>query len=358
MCLTPVTITRQIAGHSYMNNVPCNHCLECVKDKQNEYIVRTIEEQKKRGSMCFFTLTYAPENLPVTDAMEIDEETGEICDVQSGIQTLRRADVTAWFRRFRQRWKRRGVEIDFGHLVCGEYGPKTLRPHYHGIILGLTKELADDLMKDWTDNYGFVVYNFIPPILKDVQAVARYTAKYVCKNEEWNYLPDENCEKPRKMTSQFYGYPEEKRAETLRAFYTAQDVYKYDMNNPVFPDVQTQQRVVKEIIRRRKYNLGNGFSVKLPNYYKRKFFYTKTPATPSYPSVERASAIQRMVTYNVQCNADKDFKAELHNLASIYQIGEYAEVVRKYNALHDADKLFRAERYAESDRKYMVRAAI
>lgn len=53
MCLTPVTVTRPYAGRWYMNTVPCNHCLECVKDKQNEYIIRSVEEFRKRPQMTF-----------------------------------------------------------------------------------------------------------------------------------------------------------------------------------------------------------------------------------------------------------------------------------------------------------------
>lgn len=60
--------------------VPCGKCEECVKDNQNEYIIRTVEEQKKRGTVLFLTLTYNEGSVPIrfNEDGEVDEETGEI----------------------------------------------------------------------------------------------------------------------------------------------------------------------------------------------------------------------------------------------------------------------------------------
>lgn len=350
MCLTPITIKREIAGHFYLNNVPCNHCLECTKDRQNEYIIRTIEEQRKRGTMCFFTLTYSPEALPMLDNYEIDEETGEILK-EDEVQTLRRHDVSQWIKLFKQKYAKRGEKLDFSYMITGEYGPRTFRPHYHGIILGMDPLKVSELMDRWSKQYGYVCYKNIPSLMSDVEKVARYCAKYMCKNDEWKLVPD-GAEKPRIMTTQFYGMPEEKRWNQMIRYYQAQDVLSYDPNNPRFDSKMDMYKVVDEIIKRRKYRLGNGKEFKLPNYYKRKIFYNKVEGR------QRASAIQRMVTYNVQRNFNEDFKAELHNLATIRNLGTYVEALNCYNMVHDDDKAFRVQRYEESDRKYMLKSAI
>lgn len=344
MCFAPVTITRSYAGRYFMNNVPCNHCLECVKDRQNAYIIRTIEEQRKRGTMCFFTLTYAPESLPVSEVYDIDDETGEMSVNET--QTLRRADVSKWLKMFKQKCKRNGVKLDFSYMISGEYGPKTQRPHYHGIILGLSQELCNELMWRWKTEHGFVCFKFIPSLMSDVEKVARYCAKYMVKNDEWKLVP-EGAEKPRIMTTRYYGMPEPNRWKSMINYYQAQDVVAYDPNKPVFENAAEMYKVVREIIKRRKYRLGNGKEFKLPNYYKRKIFYDKTEGR------ERATAIQRMVTYNVQRDFDKDFKEELHNLASLYDLGTYSQAVDKYNVVHADDMFYRAKRYEESDLMYM-----
>lgn len=344
MCLTPITITRQQAGKYYLNNVPCNNCLECIKDKQNEYIIRTIEEQRKRGSMVFFTLTYSPSALPMKDNYEIDEESGEIIS-ESEVQTLRRSDVRKWKLTYEQRYRRHGIKLDYGYLICGEYGCKTQRPHYHGIFLGLSKEVVDDIMKDWSDNYGFVVYNYIPPIVKDVEKVARYCSKYICKDKEHNNVP-EGAEKPRKQTSKFYGLPEPDRWQKMVDYYTCKDMIEYDIDDIHF-SWQDGYRLAHEIIKRRKYNLGNGKEFKLPNYYKRKIFYVKDAF-----GKERSSQVQRLVTYHVQCDFDKNFKEELHNLATIYDFREYVEAVDCYNMVHEDSCKSREARYAKDNLRY------
>ena len=347
MCLSPVTIRRRIAGRDYLNNVPCNKCLECVKDKQNEYIVRSIEEFRKKPMMTFFTLTYSPEALPMNDFEIIDEESGEISFNE--VQTLRRSDVSHWLKMFKQRMKRKGLTPDFSYMIKGEYGPKTQRPHYHGLIFGLDEEQVNDLMWTWKTRYGFVCFKKIPSLMSHVEKVSRYCAKYMIKNEDWNLVPV-GAEKPRVMSSQFYGMPDEKRWKGMVLYHQAQDFIPYDPLNPKFENVQDMYRLVQEIIKRRYYDDGNGKRYKLPNYYKRKIFYYKDEGHV------RASAIQRMVTYNVQRDFDKNFKEELHNLASLYQIGDYAKAIDKLNLIHDDDKRRRAYRYAESDRKYMLKS--
>lgn len=344
MCLTPVMVKRTYAARPYLNVVPCGKCLECVKDKQNEYIIRSIEEFRKRPMMTFFTLTYAPEALPMNGFEVVDEETGEI--FHDEVQTLCRAHVSKWLKLFKQKYAKRGTKLEFSYMIKGEYGPKTQRPHYHGLIFGLDENLVNELMWRWKTEFGFVCFKRIPSLMSDVEKVTRYCAKYMIKNEDWNIVPV-GAERPRVMTSQFYGMPDENRWNAMVRYYQAQDVMEYDPNNPKFESKRDMYKVVDEIIKRRKYRIGNGKEFKLPNYYKRKIFYNKIEGS------ERATAIQRMVTFNVQRDFDKDFKAELHNLASLFDLGTYAQAVDKYNVVHEDDKYYRAKRYEESDLKYM-----
>ena len=47
MCLSPISISRTYLGRKVVQWCPCGKCEECIKDKQNEYIIRTIEEAMK-----------------------------------------------------------------------------------------------------------------------------------------------------------------------------------------------------------------------------------------------------------------------------------------------------------------------
>lgn len=74
----------------------------------------------------FVTLTYTDENLPLS---------------LDGYPVLCKRDVQLFFKRLRKRY---GEGIRY--YACGEYGPKTKRPHYHCIIFGVA---PDELDPDW-----------------------------------------------------------------------------------------------------------------------------------------------------------------------------------------------------------------
>lgn len=66
----------------YARNVsilPCGKCVECLKKKQDQFVVRFQEEAKKRGSLHFVTLTYNEESLPLAQSLwRVNLETGEM----------------------------------------------------------------------------------------------------------------------------------------------------------------------------------------------------------------------------------------------------------------------------------------
>lgn len=192
--------------------------------------------------------------------------------------------------------------MDFSYLLCGEYGPKTKRPHYHGLLLGLTPGQAQLFIDDWKKNYGFVCAKFVPTLKNDVVKVARYCSKYICKLKEYDLLPNPHAEKPRKLTSIGYGMPNATRFQRMKDYYLAKDMIQYDENDP---RIKTDDidRLVDEIIKRRKYNL-DGNLYKLPVYYRKKIFYTLAPVSRKL----RASKIQHLISWTVQRRADEDFK--------------------------------------------------
>lgn len=365
MCLTPVTLTRRLGSHVYQVQVPCNKCLECVKDKQNEYVVRSLEEQRKRGSMVFFTLTYSPEALPMTDEFEIDEDTGE-CLKNGETQTLYRKDLRDWKRAFERYYSRKGQPLDYGFVIKGEYGPRTQRPHYHGLLFGLSKEVVDEIMSRWSKKYGFVVYKFIPSTGADGEKVAKYCSKYMCKDENWNHLPSPFAEKPRIQTSQFFGMPSPRRwKKEFEDYYLCRDIIStLDKNDPKFASGKQWWFVLNEIIRRRYYTTTNGNTYKLPKYYIRKLFYNDERRESIDPAsgkkvVERKvvrSPLQAMVSFALQCKFNTDNDRKLQSLAAERFDGDLAKAIMFNQASQEDDKSRRAIAYAENNQKYMVKS--
>ena len=98
-------------------------------DKSRQWAVRCIHEERmnvERGFKgSFLTLTYDERNLPEDGSLDPGDHT--------------------WFiKRLRERlWRKHRRKIRF--YMCGEYGEKLLRPHYHYLIFGY----------DFPDKYHF-----------------------------------------------------------------------------------------------------------------------------------------------------------------------------------------------------------
>lgn len=107
MCLRPISVknpTRYVG--TYVMQVPCGKCLECLKDRQNSWKLRLMEESTNWDFLYFFTLTYSDENLPLTE---------------DGLSTACKRDVQLWFKRFRVSFKRsHGFDFVGKYFICAE----------------------------------------------------------------------------------------------------------------------------------------------------------------------------------------------------------------------------------------------
>lgn len=112
--------------------LPCGHCEACKLNRANDWAVRCFVESTCHKQNCFITLTYNPENLPKN-------------------RTLVKKDLQDFWKRLR---KNSGVKLRY--VACGEYGPKTLRPHYHASIFGYC---PNDLKFYKNNHKGQALYN-------------------------------------------------------------------------------------------------------------------------------------------------------------------------------------------------------
>ena len=61
--------------------------------------------------------------------------------------SVRKKDVQDWLKRGRK-------TLNFSYFITSEYGPRTLRPHYHGILFGVSAQESWSMMLDWQKRYG------------------------------------------------------------------------------------------------------------------------------------------------------------------------------------------------------------
>lgn len=95
---------------------PCGQCSGCRLRKSRDWAIRCIHETTFHDQNIFLTLTYNDENLPYPPS-------------------LVKEHFTKFMRRYRKYVKRTtGQKIRF--YMCGEYGERLGRPHYHAIIFG------------------------------------------------------------------------------------------------------------------------------------------------------------------------------------------------------------------------------
>lgn len=99
--------------------LPCGQCFGCRRDRALDWQVRLVHEAKLHSDNWFVTWTYDDDHLPPDRGLHVE-------------------DMQALMKRIRRR--RSGELIRF--FTAGEYGPSTLRPHWHSLMFGLR---LDDL---------------------------------------------------------------------------------------------------------------------------------------------------------------------------------------------------------------------
>lgn len=254
-CYSPILVPdpRFHSGKIYMQ-VPCGKCLGCLKSKQNSWSIRVQEQLNQCPNSCFITLTYSDENVP----MAFDPESGEVR------QSLHRKDFQDWIRRVRDK-----LRYKFGpdypklqYFMCGEYGTKTFRPHYHAIIFGMRQRDFQFALDDWYDNFGFYNCQDIGFSDNDKNAVGLYVGKYASKGvyslNSPLLLPF--MEKPFVESSHCLG---RQWIEDKMDFFSLIGERKQYKNFDAFMD---------DFLDNFRYRTRGGFEFSMPRYYKDYFF--------------------------------------------------------------------------------------
>lgn len=148
-------------------DIPCGQCIGCRLDYSREWANRCMLELSDHDEAWFVTLTYDDNHLPVS--YYADPNTG----LAYPSHTLDKRDVQLFFKRLR---KVTGQKLRY--YMCGEYGPKNLRPHYHLIIFGLH---LDDL-KPWSRSpQGYQYYR---------SETIEKAWSFPCRDEYGRYIDD------------------------------------------------------------------------------------------------------------------------------------------------------------------------
>ncbi len=108
-----------LKGDSYYPGVellqlPCGKCIGCRLERSRQWALRCIHEASLHKENCFVTLTYNDEHLPSCGGL-----------------------IHRHFQLFMKRLRKCFSDKKIRFYMCGEYGDKRGRPHYHAILFGL-----------------------------------------------------------------------------------------------------------------------------------------------------------------------------------------------------------------------------
>lgn len=159
------TMSRKNAYIDRPMSVPCGSCIGCRLDRSRNWAIRCMHEASLYQDNVFITLTYAPKYVPADGSL----------------------DLTHWQKFMKRLRKRFGRGIRF--YMCGEYGEKLQRPHYHALLFNF----------DFPDKEYFSSSNghklFTSKILDEIWGMghcligsvtfesAAYVARYVMKKQ-------------------------------------------------------------------------------------------------------------------------------------------------------------------------------
>ncbi len=148
--------------------VNCNQCLNCRINYTSGWTLRCLYELNNWDSASFITLTYNDENLP--------KDKG-----------LNPQDLTNFWKRLRFNLSDHyGGKYPIKYYACGEYGSRTMRPHYHAIVFGLDNyndEHRKILTESWNKCDPFLFAKnrkdsaMLPVCREDIAYVCGYVQK-------------------------------------------------------------------------------------------------------------------------------------------------------------------------------------
>nr|CAI9750577.1 replication initiation protein [uncultured phage] len=163
---------------------PCNHCVGCQQRKRAVLATKFSNALKEYPNAYFLTITFSNQN--VTRLPHYKNKGNSSFNTM-----LSKYDVKRILANIRNKL-RRAYKLDknpkIHYLLCGEYGPKTLRAHYHiALFLPMPLPNLQDKGNDKltcklfnSKQYGFYDLERIKP----GSSVSNYITKYMTKSFE------------------------------------------------------------------------------------------------------------------------------------------------------------------------------
>lgn len=294
MCLFPITHRNPYTGKLVTH--PCGKCVDCVRKFQQDWTFRLEKEYVDWTRAYFITLTYRDEDLPFlpiqqdTDFQSLSHsidtlrpsaylarQRGRLSETTAylsadnvtlglPVPTVNKHDVQRYFKVLRERWYlTHGDRLRMKYFLCSEYGPNTLRPHYHAVIfcnVGV-RDFSRYFCEPWRELFGNVYWKHraIKAFSRNgVGDVMSYVSKYCCKPAALDnpYCVAGVVIKPFRLVSKGIGL----------SWYTK---FHYSLTKRLDKLVPLTDKYI-QALDEAFVTLRNGYPYRLPRYYIDRFF--------------------------------------------------------------------------------------
>lgn len=164
--------------------IPCGQCVGCRLDYSRQWANRCMLEAKDHENNSFITLTYNDANIPLKEI--VDTKTGEVKPISS----LNPEHTKNFIKKLRRHYKYHYNHEGIRYYLCGEYGDKTKRAHYHVLLYNC--EIKDKVFHKrteagilWTSETLAKIWGKGHIIVADMTwETCAYTARYMMKKQK------------------------------------------------------------------------------------------------------------------------------------------------------------------------------
>lgn len=168
-CFYPVTSSNGVR--------PCGQCAACLVNKSLAWKFRLEKEVLSNDLALWLTLQYDELHLPRSN----------------GIACVNKEHCIKYFHKLRRYLKDHDLKVSFKYFLVAEYGPTTLRPHYHTLLLFKLPPMEIDSMLNMRQTlYELCKARWYHGHVQESlfhSGVIRYLSKYVFKDAQSHLYP-------------------------------------------------------------------------------------------------------------------------------------------------------------------------
>lgn len=179
--ITDIVYASLVGNSNLLSGLPCGQCTGCRLERSRQWAIRCMNEAQLHDNNCFITLTFDEPSLQARD----------------NPMSLDKSEFQRFMKRMRKEFDYRGLKLRY--YMCGEYGDRFKRPHYHAILFGVdfpdkVLEKVDNGNRYYSSQMLRDLWPFGHHMITDVTFdtcayVARYIMKKALGKDAWkNYF--------------------------------------------------------------------------------------------------------------------------------------------------------------------------